>query len=320
MGWDGYWKPYVPVHKRREQAARYATTLAKKEKRTLCPVQIKCRGMATTFWGKAWCDNLERYGDFANRLPRGRTYARNGSVVDLQIGRGRVTAIVGGSDVYEIDIQIDTLTKSVWKKIKTDCSHSIDSLMDLLQGQFEQGVMARLTRQHDGLFPDPKQIKMSCTCPDWAVVCKHVAAALYGVAARLDSSPELLFTLRAVDHLELIEHAVAAENLEDALGTGSSGALADADLSELFGIELDSTDAAKTPIGKRRRAKPVSATAARKPAEKVSKKSRRKSPSRQPKMATRTTSKSSKVGVTGQAGNAKSARKRRKAIVDANRK
>jgi uncharacterized Zn finger protein len=243
MGWGGSWygdwKPYVPVAKRRANAAKYAAKVAKKEGRPLAPVNIDGKKIAATFWGKAWCDNLERYSDYANRLPRGRTYVRNGSVVDLVIENGKIRALVAGSEVYTVTISITTLEKPAWKKIKQQCSQSIVSLIDLLQGKFDQGVMERLTQRDGGLFPKPGEIKMRCSCPDSAGLCKHLAAVMYGVGARLDQSPELLFTLRDVDHLELIGQAVAADNLDKSLGAGQPSALAGSDLGELFGIEID---------------------------------------------------------------------------------
>lgn len=237
MSWYGF-KPYVPVAKRRAQAASHAARLAKKEGRTLCPVKIEGKKIAQSFWGQAWCENLERYSDFENRLPRGRTYVRNGSVIDLQISSGTVKALVSGSEIYRIKIAIQTLAKPAWKRIKQDCSQSIDSLIDLLQGRFDQGIMQRLSQREGGLFPQPKEIQLQCSCPDWAGMCKHLAAVLYAIGARLDTAPELLFTLRDVDHLELISQAVAAENLDATLSAGASGALAGSDLGELFGIEL----------------------------------------------------------------------------------
>ncbi|MGE5191326.1 MAG: SWIM zinc finger family protein [Deltaproteobacteria bacterium] len=245
MAWYGRfggWKPYVPVAQRRAQSSRYAAQVAKREKRELAPVTIAGQKIARSFWGKAWCDNLERYSDYSNRLPRGRTYVRNGSVIDLQIAAGEIKALVSGSSVYKVSVSIRTLEKKAWKRIKHDCSQSIDSLIDLLQGRFDQGIMQRLTERDDGLFPRPAEIKMSCSCPDWAGLCKHVAAVLYGVGARLDTSPELLFTLRAVDHLELISQAVAADNLDRTLAGRQDGALAGSDLGELFGIEIDAGD------------------------------------------------------------------------------
>jgi uncharacterized Zn finger protein len=258
-GWYGDWKPYVPVARRRANAASYAAKLAKKEGRALAPIKIDGRKIVQTFWGEAWCDNLERYSDFANRLPRGRTYVRNGSVIDLCIENGKIKALVSGSEVYTATITITTLEKSAWNKIKKECSQSIASLIDLLQGKFDQGVMERLTQRDGGLFPKPGEIKMRCSCPDSAWLCKHLAAVMYGVGARFDSSPELLFTLRAVDHLELIGQAVAADNLDKTLGSGEPSALAGSDLGELFGIEIDAglvaaaTDATPAQKGKSRK-------------------------------------------------------------------
>jgi uncharacterized Zn finger protein len=240
MSWEwGGWRPYVSVAERRAKARRYAQQLEKKG-RKLQPVEsIAGRTIAKTFWGQAWCQNLERYSDFANRLPRGRTYARNGSVIDLQIARGKVTALVSGSEIYEVEVSISTLSAGPWEAIKRDCAQSIDSLLDLLQGRFSQGVMERLTRPKEGLFPQPKEIEIRCSCPDYATLCKHAAAVLYGVGARLDTAPETLFLLRQVDHRELIRQAVDGANLDAALGAPAAGALEGADLGELFGIDLD---------------------------------------------------------------------------------
>src|SRR6266498_3033873 len=231
MSWGFRWRPYVPVARRKANAKAFALKLAKKEKRALAPVELPGRLIAASFWGKAWCENLEQYSDFANRLPRGRTYLRNGSVIDLQIERAKIKAIVSGSEIYRVTIDISTLPATVWARIKKDCARSVDSLIDLLQGKFDQGVMERLSRCDCGLFPQPKEIKMACSCPDWAGMCKHVAATLYGVGARLDIDPELLFTLRDVDHLELIGEAVDAGNLNKAFQTKNDSALSGADLS-----------------------------------------------------------------------------------------
>ena len=245
MSWYGGWRPYVPVAQRKAQALAYAAKLAKKEKRTLTPVQIAGRVIAQSFWGQAWCQNLEDYSDFANRLPRGRTYARNGSIVDLQIKTGRIEAIVGGSEIYRIKIDIKTLPTPLWKRIKQDCAQSILSLIDLLQARFSEGVMGRLTQPGDGLFPKPAEIAIHCSCPDYAYLCKHAAAVLYGVGARLDTAPEMLFTLRHVDHLELISHPAEAESLDRRLSGSANSTLAGADLGEVFGIELDTGSAAR---------------------------------------------------------------------------
>lgn len=245
------WKPYVPVAKRRANAARAAQQLAKKRGRELQPIAIEGRKIAHTFWGKAWCDSLENHSDFENRLPRGRTYVRNGSVIDLDIARGRIDALVSGSEIYKVRVDIADLKAAHWKQLKSECSESIDSLLDLLAGRFSDGVMRRLTDRERGLFPQPKEIKMSCSCPDWAVLCKHVAAVLYGVGARLDQEPQLLFLLRGVDHAELVTQAVSDGNLESAL-SGSGDALAGEDLGAMFGIEIDAA-AGETPSKRGRR-------------------------------------------------------------------
>ena len=282
--WYGDWKPYVPVAKRRANAASHAAKLAKKEGRSLAPVKIDGQKIARTFWGEAWCDNLERYSDYANRLPRGRTYVRNGSVVDLQIENGKIKALVSGSEVYTVTITIATLEKSAWKRIKQGCSQSITSLIDLLQGKFDKGVMQRLTQREGGLFPKPAEIKLKCSCPDSAWLCKHVAAVMYGVGARLDLSPELLFTLRAVDHLELIGQAVAADNLDKTLGAGRHSALAGSDLGELFGIEIDAEAvAAATDAKPARKGKPQKSVGAKRPA---AAKVKVKTPAKPSRMAT----------------------------------
>jgi len=263
MAWYYEWKPYVPVAVRRANAAKQAGRIAKREKRELAPIKIDGRKIAKSFWGEAWCENLERYSDFANRLPRGRTYVRNGSVVDLTIERGKIKALVSGSELYTVKVSIATLQKPAWKKIKQDCSQSIASLIDLLQGRFDEGVMQRMTERDGGLFPKPSEIEMDCSCPDYAGLCKHVAAVLYGVGARLDNSPELLFTLRAVDHFELIGQAVAAENLDKTLASAGDGVLAGSDLGAMFGIELDTAES--TPTAVENEATPEARTRARKP-------------------------------------------------------
>jgi uncharacterized Zn finger protein len=239
MGGFG-WKPYVPVGKRREDARRKAEKL-KKQGKSVSPVRIEGRAIAKSFWGKSWCENLERYSDYANRLPRGRTYVRNGSVIDLQIQRGEVVALVSGSRLYTIKVKISPVTDKHWTAICGDCAGSIGSLLELLQGQLSKSVMERVCRKGDGLFPAPHEIKLTCSCPDWADMCKHVAAVLYGVGARLDERPELLFTLRAVDENQLI--ANAGKNIPLGAAPLPPGrVLVDDDMSALFGIDVGDQD------------------------------------------------------------------------------
>jgi uncharacterized Zn finger protein len=233
----GNWKPYVPVAKRRAQAEK-AVTKAKKAGQDMRPVRIEGRAIAKTFWGKAWCDNLEAYSDFENRLPRGRAYARNGAVIDLKIEPGKVCALVAGSSLYKIEIGIAAVPDAYWKSLAKECTGSIASLVELLQGKLSKAVMERICQPKTGLFPAPKDIQLDCSCPDWATMCKHVAAVLYGVGARLDAQPELLFTLRQVDANDLV--AQAAELPVKSRKTPARGkVLDDSQLADVFGIEMD---------------------------------------------------------------------------------
>jgi len=234
-GWG--FRPYVPVAERRRRA------LAEMQKRRnqghdISPVRIEGRTIAKTFWGKAWCENLERYSDFANRLPRGRTYVRNGSVVDLQIQPGVISAWVSGSELYEVTLEVAPVAKARWKAICKDCAGGIDSLVELLQGRFSNAVMERICRQKEGLFPAPSEIRLACSCPDWVGMCKHVAAVLYGTGARFDREPELLFRLRKVDEKELLARAASGLPLAKKAPPAKK-VLAEEDLSAIFGLELD---------------------------------------------------------------------------------
>ena len=238
MSWDGWgWRPYVPVAERRARADRAIRKMGKKG-RTFSPVVIEGRQIAQTFWGKGWCDHLESHSDFENRLPRGRSYVRNGHVRDLQVTAGKVIGLVAGTDIYTIEIDIKTLPGKKWAEIRRACQGKIGSLLELLQGKLSNGVMEIISHRENGIFPKPKEISMKCSCPDWATMCKHVAAALYAVGARLDTHPELLFVLRNVDHNELVSEIVAAA--PEALAVEPSiSALGDAEVKEIFGIELD---------------------------------------------------------------------------------
>jgi uncharacterized Zn finger protein len=236
MSYWGGWRPYVSQAERRHRAALEMAKL-KKKGHPIAPVVLQGKTIASTFWGKAWCDNLEGYGDYANRLPRGRTYVRNGSVVDLQIAEGEVSARVSGSDLYKVKVDIVAVPKAKWKSICKDCAGGIDSLVELLQGRFSKGVMERICRQRSGLFPAPEEIHFSCSCPDWASMCKHVAAVLYGVGSRLDEKPELLFRLRKVDEKDLLTGAAAG--LPISRKKPAAGKVLDtADLSGIFGLDL----------------------------------------------------------------------------------
>ena len=255
MSWYSYdgWRPYVPVAERRRKAFQKLAKM-KKAGRNVAPIEIAGRKITATFWGDAWCQNLEAYSDYANRLPRGRTYVRNGSVIDLQIEAGRVAALVSGSEIYEVDITIKPLARLRWTEIKRQCAGQIDSLVELLKGSISKGVMEIVTRKGEGLFPAPQEISLSCSCPDWATMCKHVAATLYGVGARLDHSPEMLFTLRGVDPTEMVEAAIEQPSKAYKPRTGRT--LVSEDLSSVFGVDIEMGGVSEkdvTPPAKRKR-------------------------------------------------------------------
>ena len=284
MGWYSYdnWRPYVSVAERRRRAAKKIAKM-KKAGRQISPVEIAGRKIATTFWGEAWCENLEAYSDYSNRLPRGRTYVRNGSVLDLQIEVGHVCALVSGSEIYEVDIKIKPLAKKRWTDIKGKCAGQIDSLIELLRGSISKGVMEIVTRKGEGLFPSPREISLSCSCPDWATMCKHVAATLYGTGARLDHKPDLLFTLRGVDPAEMVEAAV--DQPPTARKPRKGRVLKTDELSSVFGVEIDVDEASSgdvsTPAKPAKKAKHTSQSR-KKSAARTNKKTKAKPAAKKP--------------------------------------
>ena len=246
MSWrdDGYyggWAPYVPVAERRRRAKRKMDALRKKCV-DIQPVAIDGRKIAKSFWGQAWCDHLESFSDFENRLPRGRRYVRNGSVCHLAIARGDIQAKVSGTEIYDVRVTTETLPAKKWKALKGRCGGQIGSLLELLEGRLSDHVMEVVTDHKAGLFPLPGEMAFRCSCPDWAVMCKHVAAVLYGVGARLDTRPELLFALRGVNHEELIE-TDAEKAVAAATSGGKAKRLAAAEIGDVFGIQIDADGA-----------------------------------------------------------------------------
>ena len=267
------WRRYVPVAERRAKARREMNKLHKKG-RDFQPIEIEGRTIARSFWGKRWCEHLESFSDYANRLPRGRTYVRNGSVCHLAIRTGRIDAIVRGSELYDVTIRIDKLKAAVWKSVRRRCSGQIGSMLELLQGKLSQQVMSVVTDRERGLFPKPGEIKFDCSCPDWASMCKHVASVLYGVGGRLDDRPESLFLLRGVDTAELIATEMTLPG-----DAATDDALADDALAGLFGIDLDTgidtgdarSPAAKAPAKPRKQARRHAAPAPERQAPPVAK-------------------------------------------------
>ncbi|HEX8698433.1 MAG TPA: SWIM zinc finger family protein [Myxococcaceae bacterium] len=232
---DGLYPEYVSVAERQRRAQREVAKL-RRQGRRVEPISVEGRQVASTVWGKAWCTNLEAYSDFASRLPRGRAYLRHGQVVDLEVLPGKVRALVSGTELYRVEVKVKPLPAARWRKLVQACAGQVASVVELLQGRLSAPVMEVLCHPGEGLFPTPKEIALSCTCPDFATLCKHVAASLYGVGARLDTAPQLLFTLRQVDGAQLVTGAAAglAKQLPTSVPTLSTGS----DLEKLFAIEL----------------------------------------------------------------------------------
>lgn len=228
------WPRYVPVSERRAKAKKRMEKLQKTGK-TLSPIKVSGRQIATTFWGSSWCEHLEKFSDYENRLPRGRTYLRNGSVCHLEINSGKIEALVSGSSLYKVNINIKPLAEKQWQDIQRKCAGQVSSILELLQGKFSNAVMKVVSDPQHGLFPQQKEMSFDCSCPDWAFMCKHIAAVLYGVGAKLDTQPELLFLLRNVDHRELIDGNIQFSNDNE----GTDRRLVQGELSDIFGIEIE---------------------------------------------------------------------------------
>ncbi len=229
----GGYPAYVSVAQRKAKADK-AIAAAKKKGTNYAPIAAFKGAPGKTFWGKAWCTNLASYSDYENRLPRGASYVRNGAVIDLQIDGGTVDAIVVGSSTYTVWVKVTPVNVMQWKAISRDCSGSIDSLVELLQGKLSTAVMQRICAKQTGLFPDPRELRFDCSCPDGARMCKHVAAVLYGVGMRLDAKPELIFSLRGVDAKDLVSQATVSNTK-----TVAADKVLDNDLmGDLFGLEM----------------------------------------------------------------------------------
>ncbi len=241
-----YWRypRYVSVAEKRAKAARKLKQLKKKNP-AIQPIVLEGSAIAKTWWGKSWNLNLERYADYSNRIGRGRSYVRHGAVLDLQIGAGQVNSLVQGSRTkpYTVTIKIKGITKAIWKNMKAACAGKLDSLPELLSGKFPKALGEVFTARGRGLFPSPQEIDFDCSCPDWADMCKHVAATLYGIGTRLDDEADLFFKLRKVKIDDLIQQTLKDQSykLLEKAEKMSSGKIAESDLSGMFGIEMEET-------------------------------------------------------------------------------
>ena len=253
MAYDSGFPEYVSVAEKRRKAQKSVEKLRKKNP-DICPVIIAGTKLTKTWWGKSWNDNLESYSDFANRIGRGRGYVRHGAVLDLKITQGEIKALVQGSvsKPYQVTVSIQPLSEKIWQGITKNCGGKIDSLQELMVGKFPKTLSEVFTAKGKGLFPASKEIRLQCSCPDGAYMCKHVAAALYGVGARLDDDPTLFFVLRDVKVDDLISEAISqkTETLLKKSKVKSRRIIEETDIADLFGIEME-TKAEKKKVKKK---------------------------------------------------------------------
>lgn len=240
-----YWNtPYYsqPSTEELQRRAKASQEAADERGHLLEPVIIEGRNIATSWWGKAWCANLESYADYDTRLPRGKRYVKTGTVIDLKINEGNIQAKVQGNRKipYTVKIYISTLNAKKCQPIIDRCSNKPETLDSLLKGDFPE-EMKDLFLSKDGLFPSPNEISISCSCPDWAVLCKHAAAVLYGIGNRFDKDPMLFFTLRGIDVNRFIDVSLSnhVDNLLKNADKIGSHRLESEELDELFGFQIE---------------------------------------------------------------------------------
>ncbi|MDR0372469.1 MAG: SWIM zinc finger family protein [Nitrososphaerota archaeon] len=238
MGYWGYFE-YETVAQKIAKAKKQLEKL-KKTNPDICPVIIEGRTIAKSWWGKAWTENLESYADYSNRIGRGRSYVRNGFVIDLKIEAGQVCALVCGSSAtpYRVKVSIQPLLKEKLTSLAKLCNNQINGLEELVEGRFPKDLEELFTQKNQGLFPSNREIQFSCSCPDSAYMCKHVCAVLYAIGAKFDSDPTLFFKLRSIEFKVFLAKTVE-EKMHSMLknaGKTSKRVIADEEVTTLFGI------------------------------------------------------------------------------------
>lgn len=225
-----------------QKKARESVLSAKNKGKTMHPIVIEGKGIAKSWWGQAWCKNIEQYADYASRIERGKRYVRSGAVVDLVIKSGKVFARVQGTrkTPYKVEIKISPLKEENCDQIIERCGSQIETLQELVNGNFPTELQDIFTGEH-GLFPTPREISFNCSCPDWALMCKHVSAALYGIGVKLDENPFLFFELRGIDANRFIDVAIQ-DHVETMLDHAdlepTERAMDDSCIESLFGLKL----------------------------------------------------------------------------------
>ncbi len=194
----------------------------------LNPVHEKSRKLAKNAWGSAWMRQLAYCEQEGFSLAAGRSLLRHGCVLDVQVGRGTIDALVSGEELYEIHLKLAEPDEEKIEYLREQCGAHIDSLVALLDGKIDASVMQQLCDPEEGLLPLPYEWQMDCNCPDWNEPCPHAAAAIYAAGCLIDAEPRLLFTLRGIEPSTLCEVPSTAAADFDAT-----------DLANTFGIDID---------------------------------------------------------------------------------
>ena len=226
---------YTTVASLKARAARATKTL--KDAEPVIP-HPHTRKMCLTWWGQEWCNNLESYADYRSRLERGRRYVRSNTVVDLKIFANQVKAKVQGTDLYEVTVDFAKPKPADIEKIKKLTGNRIANVEMLLKGNFPDELKELFTQNKPGLFPTPEEIKFDCDCLDWADMCKHVAAVMYGIGIRIDADPLQFFKLRGIDIDEFLTQVVddKVANMLKNIDVKSDRIMKDANVATIFGI------------------------------------------------------------------------------------
>lgn len=239
-----FYQNYISISDQKAMALKSKKRLEKNLNRSLEPIILASTKLATSWWGKMWNTNLERYAEYSNRIGRGKTYVKNELVIDLQIEESKVFAYVQGKrrDPYQIAIYIDPTKPGLIEQIKEKCQGKLDTVEELLEGKFSKEISSIFMIQGAGLFPEPKEIKFRCSCPDYTSCCKHVSAVLYGIGSKLDVNPLLFFTLRGINLDDFLKDVIISKTeniLDKGIKCKSKRIIDNANIEDLFDIDLD---------------------------------------------------------------------------------
>ncbi len=192
MSWHHYYEYYPRSQARKAQGGIKA--------------QSKRGQFGQSWWAKRWIQVLESF-TIGARLGRGRSYARSGQVLSIDIEEGLVKAKVQGSrsTPYQITIQVKTLDKADWGKLIGILSKQVIFAAKLLAGEMPENIEDAFVEAKLTLFPDKRgDLKTDCSCPDWSNPCKHIAAVYYLLGEEFDRDPFLIFKLRGMERQTLL--------------------------------------------------------------------------------------------------------------------